>query len=102
MSRPELDPDLAAALEVLERAFGDGGEPPRVLKVHPTPPPPPAPAPVAAGATQPSLLDPDPEPPPAAGPLSHVPPSRRWRLVLRHASAPTRSPAPPTWRSGSR
>ena len=97
MSRPGLDPELAAALQVLEHELG----PLQVLDVHPTPPerrpaPPPAPGPEPA---QPSLFDPTPEPaPPAAtDPYSHLPPSRRWRAVLRHAGVPL--PTPPTERN---
>jgi hypothetical protein len=57
MSRPDLDSDLAAALEVLERAFGST----RVLDVRPTPPRRrPAPPPAPAGPEQPSLFDPNP------------------------------------------
>ncbi len=99
MSRPGLDPDLARALEVLERG---GLGPLEVLDVHPTAPrrrPPATAAPAAAGLDelepQPSLFDPDPEPaPPATDPLAHIPPSRRWRAVQCHAGAPT----PPTRR----
>jgi hypothetical protein len=88
--RPDLDADLAAALEVLERGLG----PVQVLDVGPTPPqrrPAPPPAPAAAGPDQPSLFDSAPEPPPPAtssttDPLSHVPPS--WREVLRVAGDP--------------
>jgi hypothetical protein len=46
MSYPDLDPDLATALEALTRAFGP--TPPQVLEVRPArrrPTPPPAPAP---------------------------------------------------------
>jgi hypothetical protein len=52
MSHPELDPDLAAALEVLQRVFDP--DPPRVLTVAPVRRPP---APPAPQATQPSLPD---------------------------------------------
>jgi hypothetical protein len=79
MSRPGLDPELAAALQVLEHGLG----PLQVLDVHPTPPrrrPPPPPAPAAA--TQPGLFDAGPDP------YSHIPPRRRWREVLRVAGAP--------------
>jgi hypothetical protein len=103
MSRSALTGDLAVALQVLERGFG----PLQVLDVHPTPPerrPAPAPAPDAAGP-QPSLFDPAPEPElaPAAStsttdPYSHIPPSRRWREVLRHTGAPL-APTPPTRRT---
>ncbi len=97
MSRPGLDPELAAALQVLEHELG----PLQVLDVHPTPPerrPVPSPAPGPEPA-QPSLFDPDPEPAPPAttDPLAHIPPSRRWREVLRHAGAPL-APTPPTRR----
>jgi hypothetical protein len=82
MSHP--DPELAAALEVLEHAFG----PLQVLEVRPIPPRRPAipPTPAAAGPDQPSLFDPEPEPvsPATTDPLAHIPPSRRWRAVLRH------------------
>jgi hypothetical protein len=101
MSRPGLDPDLAAALEVVAAELG----PVQVLDVHPTPPRRPAPPPAPAGpeSIQPSLFDPTPEPAPststsAADPFGHIPPSWRWRPVLRHARPP--SPASPsTWRS---
>ncbi len=60
MNHPGLDPDLAAALQVLERVFGPDPDPPQVLSVHPTPlrrrPSTPPPAPVAAGPEQPRLL----------------------------------------------
>jgi hypothetical protein len=52
MSRPELDPDLAAALEVLARVFAP--DPPRVLTVAPCRH---RPAPPTSGATQPCLPD---------------------------------------------
>ena len=102
MSRPGLDPDLAAALQVLAAELG----PLQVLDVHPTTPPerrpapPPAPAPGPEPA-QPGLFDPTPELEPATpattDPYSHLPPSRRWRAVGRHASAPLSpiSPTPP-------
>jgi hypothetical protein len=102
MSHPGLDADLAAALEVLQCELG----PLQVLDVHPSPPPrrpDVAPAP-AAGPTHPSLFDPpELEPAPSTStsttdPLGHIPPSRRWREVLRHAGAPL-SPTPSTWRS---
>jgi hypothetical protein len=58
MSPPELDPDLAAALEILAELG-----PLQVLEVHSTPPgrrpaAPPAPAPPAAASPQPSLFQP--------------------------------------------
>jgi hypothetical protein len=103
MSHPYLDPDLARALQVLERVFGPDPDPPRVLSVRPTPPrrrPATPPAPAAVGPNQPSLFDHEPEPAPAGptttDPLSHLPPSRRWRAVLRH-DRPL-SPATPTTR----
>ena len=95
MSHP--DPELAAALQVLEHGLG----PLQVLDV-PTPPqrrPATPPAPAAAGPDQPSLFDPTPDPAPTSStpdPLSHLPPSRRWREVLRHA--PPLSPAPTSTR----
>jgi hypothetical protein len=99
MSPPDLDPDLAAALQIrAERG------PLQVLDVHPTPPgrrpaPPPAPAPAAAAPPPPSLFQPQQPPVPAlTDPLSHIPPRRRWRAVPRNAAAP-RSPTPSTWRS---
>jgi hypothetical protein len=52
MSHPELDPDLARALEVLARVFAP--DPPRVLTVAPLRR---RPAPPAPGATQPRLPD---------------------------------------------
>jgi hypothetical protein len=52
MRHPELDPDLAGALAVLERVFAP--DPPRVLTVAPRRRRPAAPAPQA---TQPSLPD---------------------------------------------
>jgi hypothetical protein len=99
MSPPDLDPDLAAALEVLAQLG-----PLQVLDVHPTPPgrqpaAPPAPAPAAAAPPQPSLFQPQQPPVPAlANPLSSIPPSRRRRAILRTAGA-SLSPTPPTWRS---
>jgi hypothetical protein len=64
MSCPGLDPDLAAALQVLEYGLG----PLQVLDVRPSPPRRPAcpPAPAAAGSepVQPSLFDPTPDPHP--------------------------------------
>jgi hypothetical protein len=98
MSHPGLDPELAAALQVLEHGFG----PLQILDVHPTPPqrrPATPPAPAGAGPDQPSLFDPQPEPAPgptSTDPLSHIPPSRRWREALRHARP--LSPASPTTR----
>jgi hypothetical protein len=59
MSRPDLDSDLAATLELLERELG----PLQVLDVHPTPPrrrPTPPPAPAPPGPEQPSLFDANP------------------------------------------
>jgi hypothetical protein len=58
MSPPDLDPDLAAALQILAELG-----PLQVLDVHPTPPerrlaPPPASAPAAAPPPQPSLFQP--------------------------------------------
>jgi hypothetical protein len=98
MSPPDLDPDLAAALQVLAELG-----PLQLLDVHPTPPgrqpaPPSTPAPAAAAAPQPSLFQPQPAPSPAADPLGHLSSSRRWRAVLRNVGAP-RSPTPPTRRS---
>jgi hypothetical protein len=97
MSRPGLDPDLARALEVLAGELG----PLQVLNVHPTPSerrpaPPLAPGPESA---QPSLFDPTPAPPATSttDPLAHIPPSRRWREVLRLAGVPL-SPTAPTRR----
>jgi hypothetical protein len=52
MGYPELDPDLARALEVLHRVFAP--DPPRVLTVGPIRP---RPTPSAPGATQPRLPD---------------------------------------------
>jgi hypothetical protein len=95
MSPPDLDPDLAAALEVLAELG-----PLEVLDGHPTPPGhPPAPAPAPAAPPQPRLFQPQ-QPPVAvlANPLSHIQPSRGWRAILRQAGAP-HSPTPPTWRS---
>jgi hypothetical protein len=100
MSHPGLDADLAAALEVLQE-FG----PLQVLDVYPTTPrrpPDVSPAP-AAGPEQPGLFDPDPESEPAPStststtdPLGHIPPSRRPREVLGHASAGRPAPPLPT------
>jgi hypothetical protein len=72
MSR--LDPELAAALQVLEHALG----PLQVLDVHPTPPqhrPAPAPAPAAARSAQLSLFDPvsEPQPDPCPSNLEVMP-----------------------------
>ncbi len=101
--RPDLDSDLAAALQVLEHGLG----PLQVLDMRPTPPqrrPATPPAPAAAGPDQPSLFDPTPDPAPTSpaitDPLSHLPPSRRWREVLRHARPLSPAPtSPTTWRS---
>jgi hypothetical protein len=98
MSPPNLDPDLAAALQVLAKLG-----PLQVLDLHPTPPgrqpaPAPAPAPAAAAPPQPSLFEPQPASPPVADPLSSIPSRRRWRPVLRHVGARL-SPTAPTWRS---
>jgi hypothetical protein len=57
MRHPQLDPDLARALEVLHRVFDP--DPPHVLTVGPVRR---RPAPLAPAATQPSLPD-LPEPP---------------------------------------
>jgi hypothetical protein len=81
-----LDPDLAAALEVLEHGLG----PLQVLDVRPTPPqrrPATPPAPAAPEPDQPTLFDPTPEPAPTpiVDPLSQLPPHRHWREVGRHA-----------------
>jgi hypothetical protein len=98
MSPPDLDPDLAAALEVLAELG-----PLQVLDVYPTPPehqpaPLPASAPATAAPPQPSLFESQQPPVPAlANPRSSIP-SKRWRVLLSHADAP-RSPTPPTWRS---
>jgi hypothetical protein len=85
MRHPRLDPDLAAALQVLEHEFG----PLQVLAVRPTPPRRPAtpPAPAAPEPDQPSLFDPTPKPAPTptVDPPSQLPPHRRWRAVPRHA-----------------
>jgi hypothetical protein len=98
MSLPDLDPDLAAALQVL----ADLG-PLQILDIHrisparrPAPPQTPAPA----AAAQPGLFELQEPPAPVllANPLSPVPSSRRWRPIRRHAGA-ARSPTPPTWRS---
>jgi hypothetical protein len=106
MSQPtrRLDPELATALQGLERAFG----PLQVLDVHPTPPQRrPVPTPAAA-EPQPSLFDPapDPEPEPvsaststsAGDPDSHLPPHRRWRTALRNARPLSPASTPSTWR----
>jgi hypothetical protein len=99
MSPPDLDPDLAAALEVLAELG-----PLQVVDVRPTPPgrrpaPPRAPAPAAAAPPPPRLFQPQQPPVPAlANPLGHLPSSRRWRATLRTGGAPL-SPTPPTWRS---
>jgi hypothetical protein len=66
MSHPSLDPDLAAALEVLEPELG----PLQVLDVHPTlprrRPDVVSPAPAVTTPEQPNLFDPEPEPAPPA------------------------------------
>jgi hypothetical protein len=99
MSPPDLDPDLAAALQALAKLG-----PLQVLDLHPTPParqpaPLPAPAPAAVAPPPPSLFEPQPPPVPVlADPRNSIPSSRRWRSVLRHTGA-SRSPTPPTWRS---
>jgi hypothetical protein len=99
MSPPDLDPDLAAALEALAELG-----PLQVLDLHPTTPgrqptAPPAPAPAAAAPPQPSLFEPQQLPVPVlANPLGHLSSSRRWRAVPRHTGAPL-SPTPPTRRS---
>jgi hypothetical protein len=100
MSHPGLDADLAAALELLQRELG----PLQVLDVHPTPPPgrlDVSSAPAGTGPTHPSLFDPpelEPAPSPSTTePLSHIPPSRRWREVL-HADDGRPAPPPPTHR----
>jgi hypothetical protein len=110
MSRAGLDRDLAAVVQLLERGLGNV----QVLEVHPNPPerrpsPPPAEEPAAPAPA--SLFDPDTEPAPPAtavtpyplSHLSHIPPSRRWRAVPRHAGAPLSplAPTPPTRRSRS-
>jgi hypothetical protein len=93
MSHPELDADLAAALQVLGAELG----PLQVLDVHPTPPrrrPATALAP-SAGPQQPSLFAPGPEPATSTsttGPLGHIPPRRRWREVPRLAGDPATDP----------
>jgi hypothetical protein len=97
MSPPNLDPDLAAALQVLAELG-----PLQLLDLYPTPPgrrpaPPPAPAPAAAAPPPPRLFQPQPASRPAADPLSSIPLSRRRRPVRRNAGVP-RSPTPPTWR----
>ncbi len=83
-----LDPELAAAVQVLEHAFG----PLQVLDVHPTPPerstspPVPAAAPgPAAGPDQPRLFD----------PTTH-PTRRAWHAVPRQVRP--LSPTSPTTR----
>ncbi len=90
-------PELAAALQVLEHAFG----PLQVLDVRPTPPersasqPVPAAAgPAVAGPDQPSLFEATTQPPPST---TH-PTRRRWRAVPRHAR-PLSPASPSTWRS---
>jgi hypothetical protein len=99
MSPPELDPDLAAALEVLAELG-----PLQLLDVYPTPPgdrptPPLPPTPAAAAPPPPRLFEPQQPPVPAlANPLRDIPSRRRWRAILPTAGAP-RSPTPPTWRS---
>jgi hypothetical protein len=94
MSPPNLDPDLAAALEVL----ADLG-PLQVLDVQPTPPGHPlAPAPAPAAPPQPSLFQPQQPPVPVlANPRSSIPSRRRGRAIRRHTGAPL-SPTPPTRR----
>jgi hypothetical protein len=67
MNRPDLDSDLAAALELLERVFGPDPDLPRVLSVRPNLPrrrPAPPLAPAAAGPEQPRLLELPSVPPP--------------------------------------
>ena len=97
MSPPDLDPDLAAALQVL----ADLG-PLQVLDLHPTPPgcwPAPPPTPAPAAPPQPSLFQPQQPPMPVlANPRSSIPSSRRWHAIRRDAGVP-RSPTPPTRRS---
>jgi hypothetical protein len=96
MSPPDLDPDLAAALQVLAELG-----PLQVLDVRPTQPgrrpaSPPTPAPAAPPA--PRLFEPRQPPVPAlTNPLRHIPSSRPWRAIPRHTGAP-RSPTPPTGR----
>ena len=100
MSHPDLDPDLNRALQVLTAELG----PLEVLDVHPAPPgrPPDVPAlPPGPGPepAQPGLFDPEEAPIPATtDPYSHIPPSRRWREVLRQPG-PARSSAPPARRT---
>jgi hypothetical protein len=99
MNPPDLDPDLAAALQVLAELG-----PLQVLDLHPTPParqpaPLPASAPAAAAPPQPSLFEPQPPPVPVLADLRcSIPSSRRWRALLPNAGT-SRSPTPPTWRS---
>jgi hypothetical protein len=98
MNRPDLDADLAAALEVLAARLG----PLQVLKVYPAPPRPPVAPPAAAAGgpkpAQPGLFDLDLEPTsPATDPYRHIPPRRR-RDHLHDASGPL-SPLPSTWRN---
>jgi hypothetical protein len=93
MSPPELDPDLAAALQVLAELG-----PLQVLDLHPTPPER-QPAPPPAAPPPPSLFQLQQPPIPVlANPLSSIPSRRRWRALLSHPGAP-RSPTPPTRRS---
>jgi hypothetical protein len=80
-----LDPDLAAALEVLV-----GLGPLQVLDVHPTPPerrpaPPPAPGPEPA---QPGLFDPTAEPAPAGDHQPLQPPATTPALARGAAPRP--------------
>jgi len=101
VSRPRLglDADLAAALEVVAGGLG----PLQVLAVHPTTAPSPehrpaSPSASAAGPEHPSLFDTQPQeaPIPATAttdPLAHIPPSRRWRAVLRYHAGARPSPA---------
>jgi hypothetical protein len=97
MSPPDLDPDLAAALQVLAELG-----PLQLLDLHPTPPgrqPAPPPAPAPAAPSPPSLFEPQQPPAPVrANPLGHTPSSRRWHANRRSTGAP-RSPTPPTRRS---
>jgi hypothetical protein len=97
MSPPDLDPDLAAALQVLAELG-----PLQLLDLHPTPPgrqPAPPPAPAPAAPPQPGLFEPQHPPVPVlTDPRSSIPSSRRWRAIQHNAGAP-RSPTPPTRRS---